>query len=218
MGSKVTSDLVKSNRISLPEGTYLLSFCNNTSPIFIMSYVVWQNLETESLIIPSLIILYAAPILSSILFRLYYRRQLKSALHTSKQRNSSISLKFSIVDTCIMNGFETIVKVGGYIILFSVLLTLLKLLPVELSIWRQVLLPMMEITNGIPLLVEEITDSGRQFIYILSLTSFGGLCAIAQTNCMIQGTALKIKPYIIQKLITTCVTSMLAYAYLLLFF
>ena len=33
--------------ISLSEAKYLLSFCNNTSPAFIMSYVVIQNLKDE---------------------------------------------------------------------------------------------------------------------------------------------------------------------------
>ena len=37
MGAKVTSDLILAGRITKSEGSYLLSFCNNTSPMFIIS-------------------------------------------------------------------------------------------------------------------------------------------------------------------------------------
>ena len=40
MGAKVTADLVQSGRITRTEGAYLLSFCNNTSPAFIMNFIV----------------------------------------------------------------------------------------------------------------------------------------------------------------------------------
>ena len=41
MGAKISADLVRSGKISYDEGAYLLSFCNNTSPIFIMNFIVW---------------------------------------------------------------------------------------------------------------------------------------------------------------------------------
>ena len=72
MGSKVTSDLLTEGKISLTEAQYLLSFCNNASPGFIISYVVLQNLKQEQLLVPSLAILTVSPILASFLFRPFY--------------------------------------------------------------------------------------------------------------------------------------------------
>ena len=40
MGAKVIADLHISGRITKEEGQYLLSFCNNTSPMFIISYII----------------------------------------------------------------------------------------------------------------------------------------------------------------------------------
>ena len=40
MGSKVAADLLKKDGISEREARYLLSFCNNTSPMFIVSYII----------------------------------------------------------------------------------------------------------------------------------------------------------------------------------
>ena len=54
MGAKITADLIRNQSISVEEGTYLLSFCNNTSPIFIMNFLVWKTLDRKELLLPSL--------------------------------------------------------------------------------------------------------------------------------------------------------------------
>ena len=40
MGAKTIADLVKSQTLSKNEGQYLLSFCNNTSPMFILIFIL----------------------------------------------------------------------------------------------------------------------------------------------------------------------------------
>ena len=206
MGAKVVADLIQTEKISQQEGQYLLSFCNNTSPMFIISFIVMQNLKNESLLLGTLVILYLAPVVCSFLFRRLYKIQTR--MSSQKIHNHTFDFDFQIFDTCIMNGFETITKVGGYIILFSILFSLAKQLPL---MW---FLPALEITCG----VSHITSLGIPlailFPYVLALTSFGGFCAIAQTNSMIQDTKLSIVPYIIQKLITALVTSLLAMIYI----
>ena len=206
MGAKVVADLIQTEKISQQEGQYLLSFCNNTSPMFIISFIVMQNLKNESLLLGTLVILYLAPVVCSFLFRRLYKIQTR--MSSQKIHNHTFDFDFQIFDTCIMNGFETITKVGGYIILFSILFSLAKQLPL---MW---FLPALEITCG----VSHITSLGIPlailFPYVLALTSFGGFCAIAQTNSMIQDTKLSIVPYIIQKLINALVTSLLAMIYI----
>ena len=110
-------------------------------------------------------------------------------------------------DDAIMNGFETITKVGGYMILFSILFTLGENMPISF------LLPLLEISNGIPLIMRLSSKFAVVYPFVLGLTSFGGLCAVAQTNSMIQNTGLRIFPYITQKLITALVTSLIAFLY-----
>lgn len=209
MGAKVISDLIMTNRITRKEGTYLLSFCNNTSPMFIVSYIVMQTFQKQHLLLPTVAILFLSPILCSFIFRKYY------GVATPKPENAAIEnrglrFNFQIFDTCIMNGFETITKVGGYILLFSILFSLGKYVPVK---W---LLPFLEISNGIPFIMHLGLSFPVSYVFVLALTSFGGLCSVAQTYSMIQETGLSIFPYIIQKLITTLVTSLFALLYVLL--
>lgn len=215
MGGKVTADLVRKQYITWQEGQYLLSFTNNISPMFIISYVVWQNLKDTSRTMPALLILILSPILCSFLFRIYYRPGAR--IHSSEYPPLPKAAAASLMDSCIMNGFETITKVGGYIMLFSILIALLQKLPLDHFLFSLLLLPSLEMTNGIPLLCVSPLSADACFVLSLALTSFGGWCSVAQTRSMVQGARLPITPYIIEKLITTLVTSLLAYTYIRLF-
>lgn len=219
MGSKITADLIKTNKITSEEGRYLLSFCNNTSPMFIISYVIWQNLKMSNETIPFFFILIISPVLCSFLFRRYYHVALSSEQSgfcdkpwklTGKKKENG-----SLLDSCIMNGFETITKVGGYIMLFSILLHFAGQLPVPQKHMANVLFSSLEITSGIPMVCASSSSLSARVISVLGLTSFGGWCSVAQTRSMIQGTDLPIIPYILEKLITALVTSLLTYCYLL---
>ena len=71
MGAKTASDLLDTQKISRSEASYLLSFCNNTSPAFILSYVVAQNMKERNLCIPFFLILTFTPLMLSFIFRLF---------------------------------------------------------------------------------------------------------------------------------------------------
>lgn len=217
MGAKVTADLLRAEKISDREARYLLSFCNNTSPVFIINFIVWKTFGDERLMLPTLLILIGSPVLMSFIFRRIYLKgrhpfpEPSAALKEKKTR-----FDFSVLDSCMMNSFEAIVKVGGYIILFSVLLSLLE----ELSGQKSILMaaaPALEVTNGILLLSSSVSDPGLRYAAVLGLTSFGGLCSAAQTQCMLEGTGLSVIPYIIQKLTTAAAASLLSFIYLALF-
>lgn len=207
MGAKVISDLIKSRQISKQEGQYLLSFCNNASPMFIISYVITQNLADNSLFLGTLFIIYITPVICSFIFRKCYPFD-TSPKNTNSNKHSKIHLDFQVIDSSIMNGFETITRIGGYIIIFSMLFVFFSKLP---NTW---FVPTLEISNGIIYLVNLSIPFEYIYILVVTLTSFGGWCAIAQTYSMVQGTGLRLFPYIIQKLITALVTSLFAYIYI----
>lgn len=216
MGAKVAADLLRSGRITKSESQYLLSFCNNTSPSFIINFVVWKTLGREDLLTPSLIILFGVPVFLSFFFRrLYLKRQRYFQAPEGAQDTPGRTLDFSVFDTCMMDSFGAIVKVGGYIIAFSILLSLcrdIRDLPAV-----NYLLPSLEITNGVVMLRESIRDLRLCYPLIIGLTSFGGFCSVAQTECMLRGTGIPILPYLAQKLAAAAAASFLAYLYILLF-
>lgn len=216
MGAKVTADLITSGYVTREEGRYLLSFCNNTSPVFILNFIVWKTLGREELLVPSLLILLGTPMLMSLIFRRFYlkgRRQFDYLDMKREATDGKTDWNFRIMDTCIMDSFETITKVGGYIILFSVILELIRSIPWQIPAINW-LLPSLEVTNGIVLIGKSALPLTVQYPAILALTSFGGFCAVAQTQCMIQKTSLSILPYTIEKLATAMVTSLFAFLYI----
>ena len=216
MGSKMTADLLRRNQLSYEEACYLLSFCNNTSPMFLISYILYQSLENCYAVIPSLIIFMLSPVLCSFFFyHFFYKKKLCYKEHMLKQRdNPKDGMSENLIDSCIMNGFETITKIGGYIMIFSIFIELLKSIPVQNPYFTNLFLPSLEITNGITILANTLLPMDFKYILCLFHTAFGGWCSIAQTQCMIQGTGLKLTPYIIEKLITATVTSLFAIIYI----
>ena len=96
-GAKTTSDLLNVNKISRSEASYLLSFCNNISPAFILSYVVAQNMKERNLCIPFFLILTFTPLMLSFIFRLFYRLPESSCSFPQVTPGSSpIHLKVSL--------------------------------------------------------------------------------------------------------------------------
>lgn len=217
MGAKTTSDLLNVNKISRSEASYLLSFCNNTSPAFILSYVVAQNMKERNLCIPFFLILTFTPLMLSFIFRLFYRLPESSCsfpqVTPGSFSNPSESISDSFLDRCILNAFESVTKVGGYMMMFSVLIQLLaSVLPN--TIFSLLLYSSLEISTGIRLLFSSALYTTEKIILCAFLTSFGGWCCIAQTYSMISGSQLPILPYITAKLVTALVTSLLISAYI----
>ena len=217
MGAKVSADLVRSGRISRDEGAYLLSFCNNTSPIFIMNFIVWKTFDREELMIPTLLILIGVPAFLSLFFRRFYlKRRKKFPDLSDKKKNNVKLLNFEMLDSCLADSFESIVKVGLYIIFFSILIAL----PGKLSAGHPLLagiLPTLEMTNGILMIHKAAPDLTVSYPLILGLTSFGGFCSAAQTKCMLKAATLPILPYIIQKLTAAAAASLLGIVYMHVF-
>lgn len=153
-------------KIERSEAAYLLSFCNNTSPVFIVNFIIHKILRDRTLLVPTLIILIAVPIFLSFFFRRFYFKHSESygeSLRQTECKNNPFS--FRTFDECMMDSFENIVKVGGYIIIFSVFIRLLTKFSTDIPAFFY-LLPVLELTNGIIILLR---DSRILLFHIRSL-------------------------------------------------
>lgn len=205
MGARVTADLVKSGRISHAEGNYLLTFTNSTSPAFVMNYLAASQLGKPELAIVFLIILYLSAYLTSLCFhRIALKPQSSSEAFRKTQTPES---PWQVMEAAICQSSENMIQIGGYIILFSVLIFHLSALtdhPVFLTIGS-----FLEITNGIPLIIKEIPSGILQYILLMALTAFGGACSIIQTQGMISDSGLNLNIYIASKITQACIAAVL---------
>ena len=213
MGAKVTADLYKDHRISKAEANYLLTFSNHPSPVFISSFILTEALHREDMISISYMILYSSSYLCSFIFRMYYRKEITTYLKedrtSSKKETSSHLLPGEILDASIMNGFEGITKLGGYIILFSVCSGMIQACSVIPFQVKYFLLGITELTTGISAISTAPFSFTIRYAFIMAITAFGGLCTIAQTKSMLSETSLSIKPYIAAKMCNFTITLLL---------
>lgn len=182
-----------------------------------MNFIVWKTLGREDLMIPTLLILVGVPVFLSLLFRRFYLKGEKRFPDVDqKDTNIRKTVDFTMLDACLTDSFESIVNVGLYIIFFSILISLPGNITADNKI-LSVILPTLEMTNGILMVNRLLADLSVSYPLILGLTSFGGFCAAAQTQCMIKDTGLPFLPYIIQKLTAAAAASLAGALYMRMF-
>lgn len=125
-------------------------------------------------------------------------------------------MNFKIIDAGIMNGFETLAKLGGYIMLFSMAASLIKQLPLPV-LYQTIGIGATEITNGIREIGLLSANTADKFLLAMGFAAFGGISGLAQTASMVKGTGLSMKKYITGKLCLTAVTVCLSICYLKFF-
>ena len=207
MGARLTADLLKEKKIDRREADYLLTFANNASPMFLSSYILVQTLDMRQMAVSTFIILYLSTFLTSLLFRcLFHRFHVTSTAADSAISEQAQPLPERLIDYSIMNGFETITRLGGYIILFSIAAAMVHTFFHSLPVISWLLPGIMEITTGIHLIGLSTMPAMQKYVIILTLTTFGGVSSIAQTKGMLNGTPLSIKTYILGKTVQTVIT------------
>lgn len=207
MGSKNCAELLRQNKIEKNEAEILFIITNNISPVFIQSYILEQQLHLSGYFLKTLLILYLPPLLLGRIL-LHYNNIKK--IPAQKKSASRSKINFQIVDAGIMNGFETLTKIGGYIMIFSILASCFFMLPLP-EIIRISCIGFTELTTGIHTLCISSLSPALKYVLAMIYTAFGGLSGLAQTSTMVKDTCLSMKKYIFWKLILCMITGVLAY-------
>lgn len=203
MGAKTTSDFLDSGRISPEEGRYLLAISNHPSPMFVLGYIIAQIR-----IIPGLAgscplwavaaALYLPVLPISILARYCYHYKRESYPVSDTDTKEEYPFSF---DSHMMGCFETMTKIGGYIMLFSILALYLTVFPFRMpALLRPALLGAVEITTGIQTIAHSVTGPAGAML-IIGSAAFGGLSGIFQTKSVLKNAGLSIRHYTLWKLL-----------------
>lgn len=221
VGAKACADLVIEQKISKREGQFLLSFCNNASPMFILSFVAMQSLGLAGRCYGFLGIILFSALTSGLLFRFicgFFPKTQGGPWNDSIISSQSLEKDhtlFSLLDSSILNGFQILVKIGGYIILFSILAQItaeIHWIPESLQL---IFIGMLEITTGISTIAASSMELTKKIVLVGTLTAFGGFSSLAQTKSVIADSGLSIGIYFITKainaLICLCLLFLLIY-------
>lgn len=123
---------------------------------------------------------------------------------------------FDLLDSAIMNGFEVVTKIGGYIILFSILSQMIKEVGPGTGPVKAILMGLVEITIGISQICSTDISERMKIVLVAVLTTFGGFSGMAQTKSVLGSSRLSIFSYLLVKLISAMLAFCLALLYVLL--
>lgn len=228
MGAKLINDFYVNEKISQKEAVYLMTFCNQLSPAFLMEYVLADHFAEEHTRKLLLLSYYMSLLLLWLLCRIYFsffhkdrRGQTKSAVFTGRQKplKKEASQTFCLsenLDTSIMNSLETILRIGGYIVLFSVLaagIQKLSLLPVT---GNSILVSLLEITTGLGQIENCRFTPAAKGILIVSLCSFGGCSSLMQVSGVLKDSGLPVGVCFLAKMAQALLTAAVAALFLFL--
>lgn len=223
VGAKSVGDLYSNGSIEEEEAQYLLSFCNNSSPMFIIGYIAIAQLNMKELRGPLLFIIYISGILSAFLYFRILKLHKRKNIYASEYSNSFIEVvepkfNFAVLDSAIMDGFEVITKVGGYIILFSIPAQIVTSFGSPDNLFKLLSIGLLEITTGINQISMSSLDLNIKIVLITMITSLGGLSGMAQTKSVISNTRLSFGTYFKVKLIHVVIAFLMASFYVKILF
>ena len=201
VGAKITSDLYENHQISESEAKYLLTFTNHASPVFVRTYLCHICLKDQ---IPARTVfgIFALSDLTiMLLFRfVVYRNKIQFLSADKKKKTPVSSSSGAFLDVSIMNGFETITRLGGYILMFAILSACISRCYIPHNVPGYLLTGILELTTGLyrlqPLILPDIIKS----ILAVFLTASGGVCIAAQTRSLVT-KELSVRSYIVAKLL-----------------
>lgn len=218
MGAKLTADLYLHKQLNYYEAIYLLAFCNNLSPMFISSFLTLSCLEAPELLTFLVIIIYGVPILFALLTQPFYRKF--SRRDNSVTENIFVSeyhFSFETIDTAIMDGFTQITKLGGYIILFSILSGMFLNFSLPTNVLA-LITGITEVTTGLNYIAVQNFSLPVRLLFCIPICVFGGLSGLMQTYSMIKDTDLPFPPYLLAKVIQSAIAVVCSILFIAFYF
>ena len=226
IGAKIVCDLRKKNLCTKEQAERLLSFTNNSGPLFIIGTIgIMQFLDFRTGVL-LLITHILGCITTGIIFRFWKKEKEMETISNSQKRilepqnslfenlKSSPSPSLSLGDTlssAINNSIQNILMIGGFVVIFSVVISIIK----KIGITSSFIIGLFEITNGIKEIAQySNTSISAAIITSAFLLGFGGISILLQVLSIISKSDLSIKPYILGKLLQGTTASI--YTFLIL--
>ncbi len=222
LGAKISADIYFKNDINSLDVQKLLSFCCNAGPMFIVGTLACQTLNCAKagyiILISSIISnTFTGIILNRTI--LNQKNYIYGIYQCSAPKNNS-----SVQNSC-----EAVIRVGGYIILFSVISDILEIfgvmsilskimsfiIPLGYNELKSILTGSLEMTCGINVLKNSTADLSVKAAIGGFIVSFGGISVIAQSIDFLNGTNINISLFALSKFINGVFTAFITYYFVL---
>lgn len=240
VGAKIVSDLYSNNLCTQKEAERMLAFTNNSGPLFIIGTVGCSFYSNTSIGILLLISHILSSICVGIILGIISRIKSATNKFTANSRQSASTNKFSsllqddikiadlggILGSAIVSAIKSILMIGGFVTIFSVILSILsntKILTIISYFISNIfhinpdyivglLTGFLEFTNGL-YKISTINNKMLSINLILSsfIIGFGGISVTLQVLNIISKNKLSIKTYIFGKLLHGTISALFTF-------
>lgn len=233
VGAKIVSNLKKQGILNNIESERLIAFTNNSGPLFILGTVgisLFKDTKTG-------IVLLVTHILScltvGVLFRWWKFNQKPTYLNQKKITHLDNLQMSNSIGLAISQSINTILLIGGFVVLFSVVISILinskiiylisGLLNPLLNFFNLsthysfgIVSGLIELTNGVSAIsLIPSKNICNNIIICAFLLGFGGVSVAMQVFSIISKNQISIKPYLIGKLLQGIIAA--TYTYIILY-
>lgn len=208
IGAKILCEQYKANQISRKEAEYMLPWCTNSSPAFVIGTigaVIFANVKAG-------IILFAVQILSAVICAFFFAPDDSPStgkIHMQKTKPFAKILS----DSCI-----SVLEISGTVLIFNLFVTMIKNsinlfnIPNTISnIIATVLCCVFEITNGV-ISLGGYTCNPMLFAAVAAANCWSGISVLMQVKMILYGTDIKCGIYIKRKVIQSLAAAFMMYA------
>ncbi|WP_396276413.1 sporulation integral membrane protein YlbJ [Haloimpatiens lingqiaonensis] len=214
LGAKYSCELYQNKRINLNTLERLLNIASNAGPLFIIGGVGVSMLNNHYLGYLLIISNYISCLVMALLLK---RKDYSTTINknnfnvkVSKVDNIGLVLKRSVE-----NSIFTTLSIGGFITLFSVLISLLKsgrffskaiecissILHIPINLTNGLIVGIIEMTNGCATLASLRIDNIYKLAFLSFIISFGGISITSQVYTFTYKYNISMKRYMKRKLI-----------------
>lgn len=226
VGAKIVCHLREKGLCTKDEGERMLAFTNNSGPLFIVGTVGISLFNNQTVGIILLITHILACITVGILFGFMKKEdKVKWDRYNVNTRQKDDKTLGGILGESIKNAISTVLMIGGFVVIFSIIISILNnshvleiiskiISPIITSIGinaefvKPVLAGLIELTNGVKLVSEaSIVNYNLSIILSAFLLGFGGVSILLQVSSIVAKTDLSMKKYVFGKLLQGIIAS-----------
>ena len=192
VGAACVSSLYSAGECTKTEAERLLSFCNNSGPMFVIGAIGAGFFKNHRIGVFLYIIHILSALICGLIFKRFGSEQENNALPPAHY-SDTIKEAAPNLGAAIEKSVDTILIICGFIVIFSVFTAIMPDNPISNYIHC-----FLEITGGIKKIIFE--KASLTLPLISFFLGFSGLSVMAQVSAIVVPTGLSIMPYITGKL------------------
>ncbi len=213
-GAKYTTDLVKTNKITINEGEKLLTFTHFSNPLFILGMIGTILLNNQKIAYLILI----SHIISGLLVGIIFKNKENKITKTISKKIELPNKTFGeVLTTTIFDSLNTMFLLLGVVTIFLILTTFINEIITLPDYIKVITSGILEMTQGVKLASTIKIPLILKTTLITGIISFGGLSVHTQVISIISTSKIKYKPFLLARILHSILAMVFVFTLYIIF-